>query len=282
MREDAPSAEREQSIWKHPFVLALVPAIAGILIAVITIRGSSDPQSRPAPPPTRSSVDIAHRIERDLDAYEDGWSVAFEGPLPATSQLPSNRTYVSLLEWAVARGAVDVRDSHLRLYLENNGADRVTIRAIRAKVVERLAPVSRTFLRAPSAGANELIQLQFDLDSGDIIPASTVVSAPSAPTTRIDPFFSKNNVTLDPGETIDMQLHVSTRTCFCRYRFELEVVRADSTVTLEVGDNAGRPFAITAQSESYVERYFDGVLACQKPGLFRGDASGKVDCSRSV
>ena len=263
-------------------MLALVPAITGIVIAVMTIWGSSDPDP-PSVPPTDGTAEIAHRIERDFNAYREGWSVAFDGPIPNTAQVPTSRnSYVALLEWAAARGAVDIGESHLRLYLQNDGADRVTIRAVRAKVVERLNPISQTFLRAPSAGANELIELLFDLDASDAVAASSFVSVPSSPTTRLEAFFSKNNVTLDPGETIDMQLRVFTETCHCRYRFEIEVIKADSTVTLEVGDNAGRPFTITAQSEHYANQYFDGSLTCSKAGLYRANSASDVDCSRSV
>lgn len=273
---------QRHTTWKHPFVLALIPAITAVTIAVINIRSSS-PDPEPVPvTAAKSAVHVSHRIEKDFDAYDDGWSVAFAGPLPSTAQRPVNARYPALLQWAAARGAIDVTDSHLRLFLQNDGTERVTIRAIRAKVVERLAPVTETFLKAPSAGSNELIELLFDLDRDDVIAASTPISIPSSPTTALESFFSGNDITLDPGETIDMKLGVSTRTCFCRYRFELEIVRADSNVILDIGDDAGRPFEITALSNTYVNQYLDGGLACSKDGFVRMESASEVDCGATV
>ena len=228
----------------------------------------------------KSSPGVSFRLERDWEEYRIGWSAAFEGPLPESSQLPTATAYVDKLRWAMARGAVDIEDSHLRLYLQNDGADRVTIRAIRAKVVERLAPISQTFLRAPSAGANELIPLLFNLDKGDSVAASTPVSVRGSPTTSLESFFAKNNVSLNPGETTDIQIGVSSHSCYCRYKFEVEIIKVDSTLTLEVGDSAGRPLTITAQSPTYSDRWYDGSLACSRSGLFRGDDKGAVDCTK--
>lgn len=273
---------------QHPLVLVLVPALSAIAVAIITVAAQSDSSSKssqtilqtPAPSVKRSPG-VSFRLERDWEAYKEGWSVAFENRLPESSQYPVDRAsgYVDKLKWASARGAIDIGESNLRLYLQNDGVDRVTVRNLSAKVVERLAPISQTFLRAPSAGANELIQLRFNLDSADTVSTSTPVSLRGSPTTSLEQYFAKNNVTLDPGETIDFQIKVAAQSCSCRYRFEVEVIKVDSTLTLEIGDTAGRPLAITGRASSYVDRWFDGGLACSKSGMFRADEKNSVDCA---
>jgi hypothetical protein len=213
--------------------------------------------------------------------------VAFDGPLPPVDDYPPGKpAYVQVYNWLKTRGAVDVNQSHLRLYLQNNGSDRVTVRSISAKVIERLSPMNTTYVQAPSAGTNDLVDLGFDLDSGDLVAAQPEKTGPEgsqADTSQL-PFFSTKDVTLDPGESIDIKITTRTEHCHCRYNFEVEVVKADSTDTLDIADPNGRPFAITARAPDYVNAYEDGELGCLNNGLFHAskDQFGVLsgDCSR--
>jgi hypothetical protein len=278
---------KDTSRWpllKHPLAIAMVSSLTAIIVAVITISSQSGDNSEPdAPPRTQDSSQggVAFRVEPDLAAYNPGWRAAFDRPLPAIADYPpAQYDYVAKLKWAKARGATDVEESHLRLYLQNDGADRVTLRAINAEVVERSTPVNVTFFEAPSAGLNDLIDLSFDLDSGDSVAAVEAAANAEAPSKGGETsFFSTKNVTLDPGETTDIRLTTTTRRCLCRYRFVLEIVKVDSTLRLEVGDSAGRPFVISGRSPDYVDRWMDGGLACSKAGVFPADAAGSPDCS---
>lgn len=280
--DDGRPEKGARSALKHPLILALVPAVTAVVVAVITVTSGGRSSSPPAEttPPTRDA-EIAYRIERDLNEYSDGWQAAFADRLPETTQLPQDGKYTSLIQWAAARGAVDVGDSYLRIYVQNNGSERVTIRSIQAVVVERLQPMSKVLVHAPSAGLNEVASLDFDLDKADEVRAMHAPD-PEKPSV-VEDFFARNNVSLDPGESIDLGLHVSATTCHCRYRFAFEILKGTSTLTLEVSDQSGRPFQITGPTTPYAERFTDGGLACSKKGLFRTPVDSRSpDCSRSV
>lgn len=281
MADEKPPEKQEYGRWgflRHPLVIAALTSITAIIVAVITL--SSQPDSAPGPKPEQKTQgDIAFRVEPDFESYDEGWRVAFDGPLPDTAQYPYTADYVAKVKWAKTRGAIDIGESHLRLYLQNKGTERVTIRAVSAQVTERLDPLAATYMEAPSAGVNEIIHLEFDLDSGDVVPAIEGTTDGSASSADAEPFFSARNVTLDPGETTDFRLTTRATRCLCKYRFELEIVKVDSTLKLEVGDSAGRPFAITGPAQSYVDRWMDGALACQRPSIVRTEMDGTPDCA---
>jgi len=279
-----PKENRRWGILRHPLVIAGLSSLTAIVVAVISLSSGSDSPVAPTPatsagPAQQRDGDVSHRVESDLQAYEAGWTVAFEGPLPDTAQYPmvdGDFDYVGKLRWAKTRGAVDVGESHLRLYLQNDGAERVTIRGVSAKVIERVTPIAQTYLESPSAGLNELIQLDFDLDAGDEVEAGEAGVEPGA---DAEPFFSTHNVTLDPGETTDFRITTRAAGCLCRYRFAVEIVTVDSTLTLEVGDSSGRPFAISGRAKSYDDRWLDAQLSCNAPGIVRVAADRTPDCA---
>src|SRR5262249_8598061 len=164
-----PVESTKRSKLTNPFVLALIPAVTAILIAVLTIATKSDSPSSPAhssptaPPATQAESDLGIRVDRDVNAYSAGWNGAFDGTLPKSTGLPATTDYEAALEWASTRGSVDVGISHLRLSLVNRGAQSLTVRAIRGHVLDRASPIDKTLLNAPSAGARSLVSLLFDL-----------------------------------------------------------------------------------------------------------------------
>ena len=265
-----------RSWFTHPLLLALIPAVTAIVVAIVTINANNDsgPPSAAAP----HGPDVTLRVDRDVDGYDDGWEVAFDGELPSGSDAATSGGSESLYQWAATRGAVDVRLSHFRLYVENNRDTRLTIRDVRARVEKRRPdPIAQTLVRSPSAGANELVGLLFPLDREDVVDAQTPSQdALPQPTGK---FFGTKNITLDPGETIDLKLIVTARECFCRYLFELDILVASSRQTIEVRDDAGDLFATTGPSASYDEQWENGSLGCNRSGLFEVKASG-LDCTR--
>jgi hypothetical protein len=288
----SPSSSEARSTWRsvltHPLMLVLVPAVASIIVALIALPKSCSgphpdhPESASPGPPAAQQGGIAFRVDTDLEAYRGHWAVAFDGPLPPTNDFPTGKPrYTDVYSWAKTRGAIDVGQSHLRLLLQNNGSDRITIRSISAKVIERLRPITVTYVQAPSAGTNDLVDLSFNLDSGDVVaaqPENTGPEGSQADTSNL-PFFSTKDVTLDPGESTDIKITTRTALCHCTYDFEVQVVKPNSTDTLEIGDVNGRPLAITAPAEQYQNRYEDGQLACQSYSLFRMNGA-MADCSR--
>jgi hypothetical protein len=287
----SPSSSAARPTWRsvltNPLTLVLVPAVASIIVALIALPKSCsgphlDQKSASPGPKTAQQGGIAFRVDTDLDAYRGQWAVAFDGPLPQTNDFPTGKPrYTDVYSWAKTRGAVDVGQSHRRLLLQNSGSDRITIRSISAKVIERLSPIAVTYVQAPSAGTNDLVDLGFNLDSGDVVAAQPEKTGPEgsqADTSNL-PFFSTKDVTLDPGESTDIKITARTAHCHCTYDFEVQVVKPNSTDTLEISDVNGRPLAITAPAEQYQNRYEDGQLACQSYSLFHMSGA-MADCSR--
>ena len=276
---DTPDRARREG-WSRlssPFVLALIPAVAAIVVAVITISPKSD---SPSPPPvTRVSSDVSYRIEPDLNLRGDGWKSVFDGPLPSSSGLPSKDDYAAAYQWASTRGAVDVGESFYRLQVVNNGAERLTIQAIRANVIDRASPMNKTSLSAPSAGATPLVSLLFDLDTGDRVDAQKTSGFGLAPQGS---YFDANDVTLNPGETQQFKLSVVARTCLCHYKFELDILKGTAAEQLEIADELGHPFAITGPAASYNETWTYATLECRTSRIVAqsGGPDGPADCSR--
>ncbi|WP_165606819.1 hypothetical protein, partial [Mycolicibacterium iranicum] len=225
----------------------------------------------PPPPPTPVAQEggLSFRLEPDLDEYRYGWEVAFDGPLPSTDDYPAGDPgYPEVYSWAKARGAIDVDESHLRLLLQNDGTERVTVRSIKAVVTSRLKPIAATYVMSPGAGTNDIVALGFDLDDGDEVSAQPDIQGAAPEAGANLPFFSTKNITLDPGESTDVKITTRTTECFCEYRFDIEVVKPDSTNILQIGGEAGRPFAISARAPEYANRFENGMLSCGTYGLF--------------
>jgi hypothetical protein len=220
------------------------------------------------------------RIDRDDDLYSDGWEVAFDRDLPNGSDASLSEGSESLLQWALTRGAVDVGQSHLRMYVENNSDTRLTIRQIRAIVEKRQPTLTQTLVRSPSAGANELVQLLFALDAGDVVDAA--VPSQDRLLEPAGQYFTTKDITLDAGETIDLKLTVTARTCLCQYRFVLDILKANTHQEIEVRDETGDDFVITGPSARYGAEWESGSLGCNKRGLFPVDSSGAIDCARKA
>jgi hypothetical protein len=274
----------------HPLTLALIPAVASVLVGIFALLPESDPDPQPntndastsVSPPVGHEAGIAFRVETDLEEYKGGWEVAFDGPLPPTDDFPDKPGYVQAYSWAKTRGAVDVDESHLRLLLQNNGPDRVTVRSISAQVISRMSPINTTDVVSPSAGTNDLVALGFNLDEGDLVSAQpeTLGGGGRADTSNL-PFFSTKNVTLDPGESTDVKITTRTEHCHCLYKFQVVIVKLDSTTTLDIGDVNGRPLSITARAPQYQNSYENGQLGCSRVALFHKKDSGLgLDCDR--
>ncbi len=270
--------------------LAIIPAVASVIVGIFAIF----PRPDPVPPKEGAAASaetsmtreggISFRLETDLDEYSGGWEVAFDGPLPATDDFPEGKPrYAEVYSWAKTRGAIDVDESHLRLLLQNDGTDRVTIRSIAAVVTSRKSPLLTTYVMSPGAGTNEIVALGYDLDDGDVVAAQPDIEPKSSEADADLPFFSTKNITLDPGESTDVKITTRTTECLCLYKFEIVVVKPDATTTLEIGDENGDPLAISARVPEYANRYENGTLTCGEYGLFhvKDVSTGRMaDCSR--
>jgi hypothetical protein len=124
------------------------------------------------------------------------------------------------------------------------------------------------------------VSLLFDLDVGDVVEAQTASPDPFPKSQGA--YFASHDVSLDPGETIELKLTVITRTCYCRYNFEIEVVRDLAVEKFEVQDPLGRDFAITALAKAYRATWLYGALACEDNGIWGVKPGGEYlpDCSR--
>ena len=267
---------RARSWVTHPLLLALIPAVTAIVVAVITLDAGGGDSIAPSPSTAAGGGGLEVRIDRDLDAYHEGWNVAFDEPLPPGGDAATSDGRETLLDWATTRGAVDVGRSSFRLYLDNDGDERLTVREMRARVERRDEPISATLLVAPAAGANDLVELFFPIAATDVVDAETV-SEDAYPRPTGQRYFDEHNISLDPGETIDLKLIVTADGCTCHYVLELEILVGGSRQVVEVRDEVGELFAITARADRYEDQWEDGTLGCNRSELVPVTSSG-IDC----
>lgn len=282
------------SKWRHPLTLATIPALAAVLAAVVALlpKCDSDQPSAATTPGTVSQSGVAFRVDEGGLGPPDAWMLAFDGPLPPLTGAPENRDARDWYSWATTRGAVVVQSGTLRLLMDNQGSDRVNIRSIRARIVDRLPPIDQTLITAPAAGAEPLTTIAFDLDKGDSVDGVEVESPLyGGPPPSHPPYFAENNITLNPGETEELNIIPYTGSCYCRFLLEIEIVDTKSTQTLEIGDRSGRPFELTADHGHFRAEHILGHLQCGmgEPLLYEGFATsvdGRVlheaDCSKPI
>ncbi len=166
----------------------------------------------------------------------DEWSLAFPGELPEAAREIEGGEHGGreVYDWLRLFGAIDVRETRLRISVRGQSEDVVVIRNIRAEVEHR-QPYFGTYVHSRTAGANVATLLLFDLDE----------ETPTAWEWREDgararvgsrPFFELNNVTLSRGEVHDFVIVGSANRYLCRWRLYLDFETGERRKTVLVGD----------------------------------------------
>jgi hypothetical protein len=145
--------------------------------------------------------------------------------------------------WVAERGGVSAEDTYLRLVLQGKGSNAVFLSSMRARIVERRAPLNGIPLWCGIGGAGVNIRfIYLDLDKSPPVGVHGEFSDTRGMLRR-KPF----GFTLRKNETEVFEIWAVTKKCYCRWVIELDLVvngtRAVKTVT-----NNGRPFQTTAWS----------------------------------
>lgn len=219
--------------------------------------------------PPSSSGSLVATVGVDGDAYSDAsWNVAFGSPIDPPVAAPS-----SWLDWALLRGGVPVRVSNLRMTIINSAGSTFQIRDIRAVVTRREPVLAGSRVHHPTGGLNPIIQLGFDLDSGDVVRAVEI--DPDSGKAATVPLFDRQALSLAAGESTELKLRVTAADCHCQFTFE--IVGVDSTGASVTFRPAGSTFAVTGTAPAYAEAWEIANLPCNRPGL-APIVDGKVTC----
>ncbi len=191
---------------------------------------------------TRRAHEERHSLQWSVErVVRDGWALAFSGELPRDAS-EIEGSYIAacdVCDWLVARGAVDVGESRLRLRVRGLAGETVVIRNMRV-VVERRTPYSGTLVLCPTAGANSATLLVFDLDEAD--PQAWEWNEDGG-RTRVGakPFFDTHNITLAREEVHDFIIIGRAEAFLAMWRIELDLETGSHRETVIV-DEAGVPF----------------------------------------
>ncbi len=169
--------------------------------------------------------------------------------------------------WAIANGGVDPRLGITRVILEGNRSSTVEILGIRANA-QCQQPLDGTIFYSPTAGANPVARMEFNLDSPDPIAQKATGGFVSS-----QPYFETTTISLAPGEHQVIDMVAVTHHHFCRYTYTLKVLDGDK-ISTETIDDSGKPFEVSALDEGgpsppfshYRSVYIGGVVTHN--GLF--------------
>jgi hypothetical protein len=155
---------------------------------------------------------------------------------------PSGNGCLQFHPWVAKRGGVPAEDTYLRLVLQGKHSAAVLVSSLRARIVQRRAPLAGTPLVCPSAGAAEVRFVQLDLDKRPAVGVYAELTENMSVVRRKPVAF-----TLKENETEVFDIWASTKHCYCKWIMELDLVVNGRQVVKTVTNN-GEPFQTTAWS----------------------------------
>lgn len=168
--------------------------------------------------------------------------------------------------WAIANGGVDPSPGITRVILEGNRSSPVEILGIRANT-QCQRPLDGTIFYSPTAGANPVAMMGFNLDSPDPAAQKAIGGVVSS-----QPYFETTTISLAPEEHQVIDMVTVTHRHFCRYTFTLQVLDGDK-ISTETLNDGGKSFEVSALEEGgsallshYRSVYIGGVATHN--GLF--------------
>ena len=223
----------------------VIGVIVGVIVGVILHLLSQ--QHYDGPP-----VRIDHVFdERDHELQGDTW--VFAHPLHLSSatlarinmplKIEREHGFVGNLNpfdrWAIAHGGVDPSLAVTRVILEGNRSRTVEILGITADA-QCQQPLAGTIFYSPTAGADPVARMGFNLDLPDPIAQKA-----SGGFVSPQPYFETTTISLAPGEQQVVDMIAVTERHFCRYTFILKVLDGH-TISTETLDDNGKPFQVSA------------------------------------
>jgi hypothetical protein len=145
--------------------------------------------------------------------------------------------------WVAERGGVSAQSTFLRLVLQGKQSNAVLLSSLRARIVERRAPLVGTpLVCGEAAGAAEIRFIQLDLDRKPAVGVHAELTDTMRVVRRRPVAF-----TLKKNETEIFDIWAITSKCYCSWVIELDLV-VNGTHTVKTVKNKGQPFKSTAWS----------------------------------
>jgi hypothetical protein len=168
---------------------------------------------------------------------------------------PAQNKIAALL---VKRGGVKIESdetedsrphSQVRLVVTGQHERPVLITGLRANVLRRERPLSKTIVYGPPQGAGENIQVGLDLDS-------PTPSARSFDDKRFlaEPYFTAHHVSVKAGEQVVFTVRAFTSKCYCEWELLVTAVVDGKDQVFRVKDG-NQPFRTTAFATAYETIY---------------------------
>lgn len=255
-------------------ILGLMVAILGLVPAYLAIFDHQGSERVPAAAPSgatntslrQSSGQGALRLDAAYIRAPESimWATAqslppeddavIEAPNLAGNDPAQNAIAALLLK----RGGVKIESdeteenrehSQVRLVVTGQHERPVLVTGLRANVLRRERPLSKTLVYGPPQGAGGNIQVGLDLDS----------RTPSARSfddklSLAEPYFAAHHVSVKPGEQVVFTVRAFTSKCYCEWELLIEAVVDGKDQVFRVKDG-DQPFRTTAFAKSYETIY---------------------------
>ena len=141
--------------------------------------------------------------------------------------------------WAIANGGVDPTTAITRVILEGNRNSTLEILGIRANA-QCQQPLDGTIFYSPTAGAESVARMGFNLDS-----PNPIAQKASGGFVSSQAYFETTTISLAPEERQVVDLVAVTHQRFCRYTFTLSRLDGKKMSSETIDDN-GQPFEVSA------------------------------------
>jgi hypothetical protein len=214
----------------------------------------------------RSPTGIIWALRRPLPPGDDP---VIEAPNLAGNE-PAQSKIAALL---VKRGGVKIeRDdaeggrehSQVRLVVTGQHERPVLITGLRASVLRRERPLSKTLVYGPPQAGRDNVQVGLDLDS--LTPSARSFDDKQS---LAEPYFTAHHVSVKPGEQVVFMVRAFTSKCYCEWELLVDTVvdGKDQVFSVKDGDQPFRTTAFaTAYETTYSFNFYVGRFAKLPPG----------------
>lgn len=253
---DPPESRPKRSITRRRAIFSCFLAVVVVVAAVLLVRMFSDDSSENAAAlgevlpadPSAPPVLIEHVTPLSNDEYVNSFVLPEPVDMSGTEIQEFNEAVFPVTEnfqaWYTDNRAAGIDKATTSVSLRGNAEETVQIADIE---IDKIcgAPFQGTFFRGYTQGSGEAIGIGFDLDLADPIPNEMARSSARGLYPLGHNYFTANDITLAPGETLTLSLGVWTETYSCEFTFRLIVATSTGSYWQKI-DYLGEPFVLTA------------------------------------